>query len=320
MKVDDPVYGPRTVDEPVLEELVASDPVQRLRKIQQAGPQRYFMDKTEVTRFEHSVGVMLLLREHGAPVAEQIAGLLHDVPHTAFSHVVDFVYGNEDHEFHERFMADVVLDSDIPDILERHGFDVDHILDEENFPLLERDLPDLCADRIDYFLRDVHRCAGEPVQRFRNALAVHDGRFVLSDRDVAREYALKYIEADERFWANPREMAIFHLFAGAIRRALDTGILTQDDLFLTDAEVMGMLRDADDPDIAETLERLDGIAIALDPDDPDFTVTTKVRYVDPYVVDGGDLVRVSDYADEVREKIRAHREDVSAGYPVRVVS
>lgn len=320
MRIDDPVYGPRTVDEPVLKDLVDSDPVQRLRKIQQAGPQRYFMDKTEVTRFEHSVGVMLLLREHGAAVAEQIAGLLHDVPHTAFSHVVDFVYGNEDHEFHERFMEDVVMDSDIPDILDRHGFDVSHILDEDNFPLLERDLPDLCADRIDYFLRDVNRCAGEPVSRFREALDVRDGRFVLTDRDIAREYALTYIEADERFWANPKEMAIFHLFARAIRRALDIGVLSQDDLFRTDAEVMEMLRDADDPEIAAVLERLDGIVIALDPDDPDFTVTTKVRYVDPHVVDGGELVRVSDYADEVRARIAEHRETVESGYPVRVVS
>lgn len=320
MKIDDPVYGPQTVEEPVLEELIGSRPVQRLRKINQAGPQRYFMEKPEVTRFQHSLGVMLLLREHGASLAEQIAGLLHDVPHTAFSHAVDFVYETEAHEFHERFLEEVVLDSDIPAVLERHGFDAHDILDEDRFPLLERDLPALCADRIDYFLRDLTVYAGEPVQRFRNALAVHDGRFVLTDRDIAEDYALTYMDVDERFWANPKEVAIFHLFARALRQALDTGILEQSDLFRTDPEVMALLRDADDPVVQEELERLDGLAIALDPDDPDFVARTKVRYVDPHVLDGGEVVRVTDYAEEVAAAIDAHRELVGQGYAIRVVS
>ena len=40
--------------------------------------------------------------------------------------------------------------SEIPNILERYGFNLDYILDDKNFPLKERSLPDLCADRIDY--------------------------------------------------------------------------------------------------------------------------------------------------------------------------
>jgi len=50
------------------------------------------------TRFDHSVGVMLLIRKLGAGsspasalLKEQVAALLHDVSHTAFSHVIDYV-------------------------------------------------------------------------------------------------------------------------------------------------------------------------------------------------------------------------------------
>lgn len=321
MEIDDRVYGQRTVDEQVLEELIASDPVQRLQGINQAGPQRYFIDRHRpVTRFEHSLGVMLLLREHGASLQEQIAGLLHDVPHTAFSHVADFVFGDEDHEYHERFMDEIVRGSEIPGILEGHGFDVDYILDEDNFPLLERDLPDLCADRIDYFLRDVTAYQGAGLAHLRDALTTHDGRFVLEDREVAEEYALRYIAADEEIWADPLEMTIWHLFADAVRRALEIGVLDHDDLFLTDDVVFEKIRGTDDDRIRELLDTLDGLEVAVDPDDPDLTVTTKPRYVDPHVLDGDDLVRASDYSNEVRERIADHRDDVADGFPVRILN
>ena len=38
---------------------------------------------------------MLLIKKLGGSVEEQIAGLLHDVSHTAFSHVIDYVFDNK---------------------------------------------------------------------------------------------------------------------------------------------------------------------------------------------------------------------------------
>lgn len=320
MEFDDPVYGTVAITEDVLQELIRTDPVQRLKQVKQAGPPPHFMDKPVVTRFEHSVGVMALLREHGASLEEQIAGLLHDVPHTAFSHVADFVFETEAHEYHERFMEDIVYDSRIPDVLKRHGLAVDYILDGDNFPLLERDLPDLCADRIDYFLRDATVCGGKDIAAFRDALDTVDDRFVVTDPAIAEDYALTYIWADAELWADPAEVAIFELFARALRRALDTGLLTEQDLFGTDEEVFRALRDADDPEIQDVLATLQGIEITLDPDNPDFHAATKVRYVDPLVVTDDDRFRASDRSERVRERIAEHTEFVGNGYPIRIVS
>ncbi|MFB6265532.1 MAG: HD domain-containing protein [Candidatus Nanohaloarchaea archaeon] len=318
MKVEDPVYGSYTVEEDVLEELVGSDPVQRLKHVSQAGPPEYFLDKPSITRFEHSLGVMHLLEEFGAPLEEQVAGLLHDTPHTAFSHAVDFVFETEDHEYHEDFLEEVVMDSDIPRILERHGFDTGYILDEDNFPLLERDLPDLCADRIDYFLREAEIGQGWDAGRFLDHL---DGdRYVLDDRDTGEEYALKYIEADENAWANPEEVAVFHLFARSLRRALEEEVLEEKDLFGTDEQVYRRMKGSGSERVLEPLERLEnGFKAVIDGENPDFVEETKVRYVDPVVVDGGEEVRVTDYSEKVRDRIREHREFVEGGYPLRIV-
>ncbi|MDY6769439.1 MAG: HD domain-containing protein [Candidatus Nanohaloarchaea archaeon] len=313
MDIDDPVHGSASIDEPVLQELIRSDPVQRLKHVNQAGPQQYYMDKP-VTRYDHSVGVMLLLRRFDAALEEQIAGLLHDVPHTAFSHLADFVFDTDDHEYHERFMEDVVRNSDIPAILERHGIALDDILDEQNFPLLERDLPDLCADRIDYFLRDWHVVGGEDITAFRHHLAVDGDMFVLDDRDVAEAYALAYLDAEER-----RELAVWELFARAVRRALDTGILGEDDLFGTDDEVYRQLQAADDDRIQDVLARLErGIDVTVEPDDPDVVVETKPRWVDPVVATERQRVRVTDYSAAVERRIAEHRETLDGGIPLTI--
>ena len=55
-----------------------------------------------MTRFEHSLGVFALLRRLRAPRREQVAGLLHDISHTAFSHAVDFVFTSEEQDHHEQ--------------------------------------------------------------------------------------------------------------------------------------------------------------------------------------------------------------------------
>lgn len=323
MRIQDAVYGEETVEEDVLIELLQSDPVQRLQGVKQNGPQPHFIEKPIVTRYQHSLGVMLLLRRFGAPIEEQIAGLLHDVPHTAFSHVADFVFPNEEHSFHERFLEDVIMASEIPAILERHGFDTTYILDEDNFPLLEQDLPGLCGDRIDYFLRDTRVVGGEDIGGLLDGLAVRDAvagerddRFVVPDPEVAEAYAMRYIRADERWWANPEEVAIMRVFAEAVRAALDAGVMTRDDLFEDDDHVWTVLHAAEEPGVREPLRRLREQEIVVGADDPDLVVETKARAVDPLTRVEGAFVPVSHYSEQVRERIRGHEADVADGFRI----
>lgn len=316
MDFDDPVYGPKKVEEEVLKELIRSEPVQRLKKIHQAGPQPYFVEKKPLTRFPHSLGVMFLLQEFDAPLEEQIAGLLHDVPHTAFSHVADFVFDNSDHEYHDEFLEDVVMDSGIPRILERHGLDVEYILDEDNFPLLERDAPDLCADRIDYFLRDVKMMSGEEVSELHEAITVQGDRFVLEDRERAEKYALRYIRADEEWWANPEEATLMEIFARVLRRAMDTGLIGEEDFFGTDQQIMETLENSSDNVIQQKLSLLEDFEAVRDRENYDIRVETKARWVDPQVA-REDMERISELSGKVKERIQEHRDDVNGGYYMR---
>lgn len=156
MFISDSIYGNYNIEK-VLEELIKCQPVQRLKKIYQGGASYYVNKAWNVTRFEHSVGVMLLIKKLGGSIEEQIAGLLHDASHTAFSHVIDVVFDNQAEDYHETIYQQVIEESDIPEILEKHGFDYQRILfDHTKWTLLEQPAPELCADRVDYTLRDMY--------------------------------------------------------------------------------------------------------------------------------------------------------------------
>jgi HD superfamily phosphohydrolase len=82
--------------------------------------------------------------------------LIHDVSHGAFSHCLDYVFdeGSQKEQTHQdNIFEKFVKESGIPRILETYGIDINYVVDDKNFPLKERLLPDLCADRIDYILR-----------------------------------------------------------------------------------------------------------------------------------------------------------------------
>ena len=321
MKFEDPVYGEQEVEKDVIKQLIKSQPVQRLKNIQQAGPQTYFMDKNEVTRFEHSLGVFFLLRRFDASIEEQIAGLLHDVPHTAFSHLVDFVFENEDHEYHEEFMEEIIYDSEIPDILEEHGLNVEEILDESNFGLLERDLPALCADRIDYFLRDTTVVREKDITHFLNHIRVENGLFVLDDKQVVEEYALEYIKTDQELWAHPKEVAIFELFAEVVREAFETDELEEKDLFKTDKELYQTIQEMDNKFVQQRLEMLkQGFEVELTEDEEgaDIISKTKGRAVDPDVITSQERLKVSEYSEKLREEKEKHLNQVENGYRIKI--
>ena len=156
MLIKDNVYGEEEIKEPVLIDLINSKALQRLKGVSQQGlPQDYFY-RIIYSRFDHSIGVMILLKRLGAEIEEQIAGLLHDISHTAFSHVIDWVLGDLTKEdYQDNHHLSVIKNSEVPKILEKYGFNYKDIADTESFSLLEKPAPSLCVDRFDYTIRDL---------------------------------------------------------------------------------------------------------------------------------------------------------------------
>ncbi|MBM6861716.1 HD domain-containing protein, partial [Clostridium saudiense] len=127
MRIKDKIYGEFEVED-VLEELINTKVVQRLKNIHQGGAIYLVNPNWNITRYEHSVGTMIFIKMIGGTLEEQIAGLLHDISHTAFSHVVDFALNKSNEDYHEEIFERIVESSDIPKIITKYGYDYKDIL------------------------------------------------------------------------------------------------------------------------------------------------------------------------------------------------
>ena len=290
---EDSLWGDIPVDEPALRELVESAPVQRIKGIHQAGASVYLLPGARhATRYEHSLGVLHLLSRLGAGLEERVAGLLHDVPHTAFSHTVDIVFPSEEHNFHERFHHEIITRSEVPAILRRHGVSPHAALEPERYPLLETPLPGLCADRIDYTLRDLHsrhEIDATHAADFLSHLLPTPSGIVVDDTGAAEWFARLFRRANDRYWTGPQEAGAYWALAGAIRRGYETGGFTHNDLFSTDAEALARLRSLDDAEVQAYLTLLTPGTHFYEVEDggPRFSTHMKQRHVDPLILEKG---------------------------------
>jgi hypothetical protein len=324
MRIKDKIYG-EFVIEGILEALVFSGPVQRLKGIRQGGASYLVNGKWNVTRYEHSVGVMLLIRKLGGSLEEQIAGLLHDVSHTAFSHVVDFVFDNEKEDYHEKIFQRIIADSEIPAILGKYGYDAQSLLSGgARWKLLERPAPELCADRIDYTLRDMYQHGNitiEEVHHFLNRLAVIDGKIVLQDLAAAEWFAGIYYKEVIEFFLHPLNVYGYHLLAKTLKLALAKRQIGRNDLLGTDEEVLDLLRASGDKEIMRLLEQIHrNVKVKEDKSDYDFHWKAKARWIDPAVLYENGPVRASRISERVRRLTEEARKKAEAGVYVKIVS
>jgi len=313
MKYIDRVYGKFEITEPVIVDLINSPSLQRLKNIDQAGYRPLWVKPDmavpmeEHSRFAHSVGVYLLLFKYGAPIKEQVAGLIHDVSHSAFSHCVDYVFdtGSEiEQNHHDNFFEDFIRKTEIPRIIAGRGFDLEYLLDDRNFPLEEKKLPDLCADRIDYSLRTAV-IFGELDNNGRNYfldnLTVSNNDWVFKNFESARDYANLFYKLNKVYYSGFESAVMFRAVGDCLKYALQKGYITDQDLYTTDKKVLEKVKKHLNKDRKMTTfwKRMNNkIKVKNDSRNYDAEVLCKSRGVNPLFLDDGAAKRFSERDSE----------------------
>lgn len=318
MNIETKIWGKLKIEEPVIIELIESDALQRLKGIDQCGYGKTFHPNCIHTRFEHSLGCFLLLRKFNASIKEQISGLIHDVSHSAFSHCIDYVLssgGGEKQNHQDNIFKDFASKTDIPRILKKHGFDADYILEEKNFPLQESELPDLCADRIDYsLLSSVYykEISSDKACEIINNLSVVNKKWVFRNLQSAREFSQLFSKLNNIYYSGFESAVVFHAVGDYLKHALQKKYINEEDLYKTDDYVLDKINIhlKSDSELFRLWEKMNNKNFSKkgSPVNYDARIFCKSRAVDPFFQDKDDIKRLSNidkaWSEKVKEELK----------------
>jgi HD superfamily phosphohydrolase len=324
-------YGTIEVNEPILLELIHCPAMQRLKNIHQYGVAYYTKTHPEeYTRFDHSLGVFAILKMKNASLEEQIAGLLHDVSHTAFSHVGDWVYTRENQE--DDYQSSIhnlcLIRSGIEEILNRYGFEIDQISPKrKEFVMLEQPLPNLCADRIDYNIQGSYfqkfLTKDETKQLFSD-LSFEEGKWVITNQELATKLANFSLFMTKDCWGSAQNFMTSKWLASAILKGLEIGLISWDEFhFGTDELIWEQLSQAEDPFIQSQMEMLHSPDLyyrLVDVEQANIFVPFRCRGIDPWIKQNGQTIRLTSINPLLDNALQKTKLLSLNGWPVEVLS
>jgi HD superfamily phosphohydrolase len=242
---------------------------QRLRRIRQLSGAHLIYPGAQHTRFEHSLGVMHIASMAGHALAEKgivssddiqnlrLAGLLHDIGHGPFSHLFEEIFEEKRKISHEDLGRDIILKTEIGDIISKNGFDKKLItklaFGDSKFQFMNEIISGaLSADIMDYLLRDGYFTGAEHAKidhhRLTYSLNVYKNKLAL-DKSSLVNFETMMISRFQMFKA-----VYFHktVRAGEVM-LLEAMDLAEDELGLSSMNLDEYLKLSDDVILAKLL-------------------------------------------------------------------
>ena len=242
---------------------------QRLRRIRQLSGAHLIYPGAQHTRFEHSLGVMHIASMAGQVLAEKgvvssddiqnlrLASLLHDIGHGPFSHLFEEIFEEKRKISHEDLGRDIILKTEIGDIISKNGFDKKLItklaFGDSKLQFMNEIISGvLSADMMDYLLRDGYFTGAEHAKidhhRLTHSLDVYKNKLAL-DKSALVNFETMMISRFQMFKA-----VYFHktVRAGEVM-LLEAMDLAEDELGLSSMNLDEYLQLSDDVILAKLL-------------------------------------------------------------------
>ncbi len=313
------LYTTIKIADPRVISLINSQAFQRLYKIQQYGiDPKVLQDRAHTAVYNraiHSLGVYWLLHRYNAPFEEQITGLFHDGSHTPFSHVAERVFKHKDDKssYQDDHHLELLADTDLEPVLKKMGFSLEDI-DHKNpaYTRLEKDLPDACADRIEYNLSGgvlEKLITPEEAMAILDHLRFENDRWFFIDAGHARKFAEIPLYHTEHIWGAQMSAYVSEELAQAIRKALELGILSMEEvLHGTDEAVWQKLLACNSAEIQTHIQNMLSASSHADEINAQ-PRNNKFRGIDPWVQQGGEFKRLTELDESFRKEFERVKAD-----------
>ena len=303
---------------PFLEDYLALHMLQRLRRVGMNCGCEYtafprFRGLAPYSRYDHSLGVALIVWHFTGDAAQTVAGLLHDIATPTFAHVVDFMRGDYlRQEATEAGTEAMIAGSpQLQALLRRDGLTTADVCDYHRYPIADNDSPRLSADRLEYTLGNALNygfCTLEGIQRLYGDLRVGAGEdglpeLAFAHGDVAEAFARVALKCAGIYVSDEDRYAMQRL-SELLKDAVARGVIGEGDLWGTEPEVIDRL--LSDERTAGGWRAFRALSVIERSDHPGpgegwRRICAKRRCIDPLTLDGD---RVSRRAPAFGESLR----------------
>ena len=272
-----------------------------------------FADLDSYSRYDHSLGVALIVWHFTHDCKQTIAGLLHDVATPVFAHVVDFMHGDylkqeSTEDGTERMIAG---SAELQAVLRKHGLTTEDVGDYHRYPIADNDSPRLSADRLEYTIGNSVNykiCTIKEAQDFYNDLAIgrnEDGNeeLVFQNARIAEAFA-KAALACSAVYVSDADRYAMQILSEVLRYAIEHHVLREEDLYSTEPAVIGkLLSEERTASLWNGFRAYRRITSASQPSAAGYwrKIAAKKRYIDPLVQGKGRISHLSpSFADRLR--------------------
>lgn len=283
------------------------------------------------SRLDHSVGVALIIWNFTKDKTQTIAGLLHDVSTTVFSHVSDFRKGDAltQTSTEEPTTPMILSDSALCKLLESDGIEPKDVVDYHIYPIADNEIPSLSADRLEYMYPSGLALDGS--WTFEEIAKTYNDLIILKNEENKEELGFKTIEMAELYCKkfcmighilqlNENKLSL-QLLSQIMSKAVELDVLQEEDFMtLSESKIIEKiesfickktlsLEEQKFATMYNTFRKMTKVEHTNQklPEDKYFCVSLKVkqRYINPLVKVGSNsqqakrLSEVSDFANKL---------------------
>lgn len=317
------IYGDCEISDPAFIAILQSSAMERIKKVTQGGITDIIFPEIAFSRFDHSVGLAVLLHKFGASLEEQYAGLTHDLSHTAFSHVGCLLnyQGIQRNAYQDNIFEWYMHEQGMDTLLAPYGITIASLNPtDEKFTMFDRDIPELDLHRLEYLLHTGivwKQITLADVTNIVNHVRYENNEFFFTDEAVAKQWAQLGLYFSENLYGAPWNKLMYLWTVKALKRGFEIGLISPHEFhFSNDFDVWAKLEKSDDPAIAAEVTKIKNVHDYYeegDAENHDFVAKTKLRCSDPYVQTANGLKRLTEVNEAFRNEFARVKAAVGKG-------
>lgn len=264
------------------------------------------------TRYDHSIGVALIIWHFTKDVKQSIAGLLHDISSPVFAHVIDFLNGDhENQESTEEKTEEIIEDSkEIQAILRKYNLTTKDVYDYHMYPIADNDSPLLSADRLEYTIGNAYYYGFKSMEELKD---IYDDLTICKNELGEDEISFRSLDkaisftsaalSNSKVYSSDVDRFSMQYLADLLKSAVNKKVINLDDLYTTENEVIEkMEKDEEIKFLFDYFKNLSQIFTSKTKPEDGYWVNipAKKRYINPLVVSKG---RVSSLCSDLSKEI-----------------